>query len=136
MSRNVPVSAELVIVRDGKVLLVKREWYGEHAYHTPGSYISPGETFLQAAQRIADLELKVRVRRAEQFGPPLNHPTNPRFHDLSVLVRCEIEDEPAVGEWFGPDERPEMLDVQSEYWAQIEPLLRKAVIEQKGESIV
>ena len=41
MSRNVPAGVELVIVKGGKVLLTKREFCGQVAYHTPGTYIAP-----------------------------------------------------------------------------------------------
>lgn len=121
MSRNVPACVELIIVRGGKVLLVKREWFGENAYHTPGTYIAPGETLLEAAQRCADKELNVRVVRADPIGIPINHPDNPRFHDLATLLFCEIEGEPQTGEWFSAE--PPMLKVQREYWQYIEPLL-------------
>lgn len=121
----VPVAVELVIVRDGRVLLKKREFCGDVGYHTPGTYLAPGtpeapgETWLQAAQRCADYELQVKVISAEPFGPAINHTVHPRFHDLSVLVRCEIEGEPAVGEWFGKDDHPPMLAVQRRYWRYI-----------------
>lgn len=124
MGLAVPFGGELVLVRNGKVLLIKRNFYGDEAYHTPGTYLATNETFLEAAQRCADRELKVKILSAKPISPPINHPHHPRFHDVTELFLCEFEGEPAEGEWFGVKNFPPMLKVQQEYPQYILPLLR------------
>lgn len=124
MPKATPANIEMVIVREGKVLLVKRNFLGDVAYHTPGTYIASGETLLEAAQRCADRELKVKVTSAEQIDGEL-HPNHPRFPDYSIGVLCEIEGEPKAGEWF--DQNPGLLKVQENYWRLfIEPFVGRA----------
>lgn len=124
MQKNVPFGTELVIIRNGKVLLMKRNFFGDEAYHTPGTYVAPGETFLKAAQRCADQELKIGVKSINPISPPINHLQNRRFQDVTSLFFCETESEPIVGEWFGLDNFPHILEVQQEYPQYIKPLLR------------
>lgn len=118
MGMNTPANIEMVIIRDGKVLLVKRTFPGHDgsdntAYHTPGTYIAQGETLLEAVQRCADRELKVKVTAIKQITGEL-HPTHPRLSDYSIGVLCHIEGEPQAGEWF--NENPGLLEVQRTYW--------------------
>jgi ADP-ribose pyrophosphatase YjhB (NUDIX family) len=128
MHRKTAVSAniELVIIRDGKVLLVKRTHPGrdgkpETEYHTPGTYIAEGESLLETAQRCADGELKVVVTAVKKADGIL-HSTDPRFASYSIGVLAAIEGEPAAGEWF--DKNPGLLEVQQTYWDLfIEPYL-------------
>jgi ADP-ribose pyrophosphatase YjhB (NUDIX family) len=125
MSRAVPTSIELVLIRDGKVFLTRRDDAYFKGTHFPGSYLAPGETFLQAARRCAEREVKIDVTAAEPFGVAVNHPVHNRFHDCSVLLKCAFESIPQGGEWY--DKKPaDLLAVQQEYWTQVEPLLSRA----------
>ena len=124
MGLAVPFGVEVVLVRDGKVFLNKRDFCGDVAYHTPGTYVAKDESFLQTAQRCADKEMKVRVTFARPISPPVNHPFHPRFHDVTVLFLCEFEGEPQGGEWFGAADFPQLLRVQQEYGQYIRPFLQ------------
>ena len=127
MSRNVPTNVELVIVRNGKVLLTKRKWFREDAYHTPGTFIAPGETYLQAASRCAKAELgeQLLVHSTHKIETVnlVSYADNPQFHRVAILLECKISGEPSDGEWFC--EKPPMLNIQRGYWQLIEPLLKK-----------
>lgn len=124
MGLAVPFGIEVVLVRDGKVFLSKRDFCGDVAYHTPGTYVAKDESFLQTAQRCADKEMKIRVASARPISPPVNHPFHPRFHDVTVLFLCEFEGEPQGGEWFGAADFPQLLQVQQEYGQYIRPFLQ------------
>lgn len=122
MSRNVPTSIELVLIRDGKVLLTRRDDEFFQGAHIPGTYLKPGETYLEAAQRCAKKELGIDVHSVEPIGHAVNHPANNRFHDCSQLILCSFMGEPGAGEWFA--EKPDdLLAAQQEYWDIIKPHL-------------
>lgn len=40
-----------IIIRDGKLLMIERNKYGEHYFVLPGGHVDPGETLEQALQR-------------------------------------------------------------------------------------
>lgn len=120
---GVPVAVELVIVRSGKVLLTHRDDPFFKGWHTPGTYMEQGESWQDAAQRCANKEVKTNIRVLRVLEP-INHPDSPRFHDVSVLLLCEIVDgEPQAGEWFS--ECPaDLIGVHRPYWPIIEQCLR------------
>ena len=121
MSRCVPACVELVIVRDGKVLLCHRKDEFFDGWHTPGTYIGPGESFQEAAQRCADREIKAQVRVIKCIASFLNN-DNPRFSDLSNLLYCEITGNPQNGTWFQKCP-PDLIPVHRKFWPVIEPYL-------------
>lgn len=114
-----PVAIELIIIRDGKVLLTWRTDSFFTGWHTPGSYLKKGETWQDAAQRCADREIKARVDVMCVLTAH-NHPDSPRFHDVCILLLCEIgEGEPQTGEWFS-EMPPDMIPEHRKYWPTIE----------------
>lgn len=121
MSLNVPAGVELILVRDQQVFLTWRDDPPFQGIHIPGTYIAPGEDLLQAAQRCGDKELNIRITSVKPIAT-VNNPTNPRFHDLCVLVHCEFEGQPTAGSWFAKCP-VDLLAVQRDYWGYIEPLL-------------
>lgn len=135
MSKVVPFSTELVVVKDGFVLLTWREFEGTAGWHTPGSYVNPRETWQDTVSRIAQRELCVDAT-FERTIATFSNSQNPRFHDLTVLARCHLEGEPALNlynpatgapsqgqcAWFR--ERPaNILPIHDKYWAPIEAVL-------------
>ena len=121
MGKVVPACVELVLIRNKRVLLTYRNDKFFTGYHTPGTYIAPGETWQQAAQRCSDKEINVKIISARPLMP-VNHPDSPRFHDLSNLIHCEFEGEPKAGKWFS--ECPiDLIEIHKPYWRYIEPLL-------------
>lgn len=119
---GVPVAVELVIVRGGKVLLTYRDDPFFKGWHTPGTYMEQGESWQDAAQRCADKEVKAKIHVLRVLEP-VNHPDSPRFHDVSVLLLCEIiEGEEQAGEWFA--ECPaDLIEVHRPFWPMIERCL-------------
>jgi ADP-ribose pyrophosphatase YjhB (NUDIX family) len=119
MKLCVPASIETVCMRNDKVLLIKRYWFGKTAFHFPGSYIAPGETVTDTAHRIVLKELGsyVTVKSAKPFAPFINHWDSERFHDASNLVLCEIEGVPKEGEFFDPlKDFPDLIRPHQSYW--------------------
>jgi colanic acid biosynthesis protein WcaH len=120
-------SVEVVLVGSEAVYLTWRDdkYYGK-GWHTPGSFIRPGETWQMAAQRCATEELgpNVRIRVADVLTP-FNHYNDPRFHHVSHLLHCVITSgEPQGGRWF--DACPEdILPVHKQYWPAIAKALRQ-----------
>ena len=125
MSRTVPSCVELVLVRDGSVYLTYRKdkfWKG---YHVPGSYIAPGETLVQTAQRIADREIPgVEITSANVIGA-MSYPESPRFHDAALIVvaeftGCPMDSREHAGNWFGSKPPSDLIDVHRPYWPIIQ----------------
>lgn len=121
MSKCVPACVELVIVRDNRVLLCHRKGEFFEGWHTPGTYIGPGESFQEAAQRCADKEIEASIRVIKCIATFLNN-DNPRFSDVSNLLFCEIKGEPQRGEWF-QECPPDLIPVHQKFWPVIEPYL-------------
>lgn len=122
MSKCVPACVELVIVRDDKVLLTHRKDEFFDGWHTPGTYIGPGETFEEAAQRCANKEIKASVRVLRHIAVFLND--NPRFSDLSNLLLCEMKEEPQDGTWF--TECPtDLIPEHQKFWSVIQKELAR-----------
>lgn len=131
MSKIVPFSTELVVVRDGAVLLTWREFEGTAGWHTPGSYVNPGEDWQDTVSRIAKREIGCDVV-FERTLHTFSNPRNPRFHDLTVLAQCRLVNGPTKS-WHDPSqggplpgqyawfkEKPaDILPVHDKYWAPI-----------------
>jgi ADP-ribose pyrophosphatase YjhB (NUDIX family) len=135
MSKVVPFSTEMVVVRNDAALLTWREFEGTAGWHTPGSYVNPREDWQSTVSRIAGRELKCNVTFDETLHT-FNNYENPRFHDLTVLARCELTSEPQVpmydpgagapkpGEFAWFNKKPtDILPVHDKYWAPIEAAL-------------
>lgn len=123
MKLLVPAGVELLIVRERKILLVLREFMGETGYHLPGAFVAPGESFLDTARRCGKRELGLDVLSVQPFGPTINQPHSPRFHDAQTLLVCQFSGEPNSGEWFGREDFPKMLGVYKESEPYIRHLL-------------
>jgi len=123
MSKTVPTAVELIIVHDGKIFLTWREDKFFHGWHTPGSYISLGETLLQTAQRIADREVPgIKIKSTEIIGG-VSHNNSNRFHDFSALVAVEFEGNiKTEGKWFS-EEPKDLIEAHKPFWPTIEKLL-------------
>lgn len=121
MSKVVPSAIKLLIVRDGKVFLMWREDKFFRGWHTPGSYMAPGETLEQSAQRIMDREVPgIMVISARIVNAVVNR-DSARFQDLSALTLVEFKgamEETEKGRWFS-EEPPELIDVHKPFWPTI-----------------
>ena len=64
MTENAPNAASVAIVREGKVLLIKRAFAPyQHLWTLPGGRIEPGETIEQCAIREIQEELRLTIRK-------------------------------------------------------------------------
>lgn len=99
IKKLVMTCTDVAIVKDGQVLLKKRDDQFFDGWEFPGGGLGPGETWETAAQRFAESEfgMKVRfIRKMEVF----NNPDNRRAHDTTILLLCESLSEPREGQWF------------------------------------
>jgi len=123
--RGVHASVELVIIKDGKVVLTRREAGDPYfqGLHTPGTYILPGESWQDAADRCVAREIKsIKVRVIRDIAV-FNNPECPRFHDASILLLCKVvEGELGKEHWFG-ECPPDLIRVHRKYWPVIEKAL-------------
>lgn len=63
MTEDLPNAASVAIVRDGKVLLIKRAYAPyQHLWTLPGGRMEPGETVEQCAIREVQEELALTIR--------------------------------------------------------------------------
>ncbi len=127
MKKVVAAAVELVIIRNGRVLLTRREKGDPYfqGLHTPGTYMGVGETLIETAQRCADRELGVKILNARVIGG-FSSTDSPRFHDFSALTLCEIEGDPREGEWH--DTCPgDIIPVHRPFWDVIRRRLGKKV---------
>jgi len=123
MSKMVPASIELVIVRGNKVLLTHRADDHFTGWHTPGAYLDPSDTWQSAATRCAKKELACEVKVDRYLTSFFNtKEENRRFSDVSNLVLCHPVSEPSNGEWF--TEMPKtLLAHHQKFWPIIESAL-------------
>ncbi len=114
LSKIVPASQELVLLRDKKIFLTYRDDKWWKGWHLPGSNIKPRESLLQTCQRIADNEIPgIEIKNAELIST-VSAIHNPRFHNMVIIVKADFDGEPTGGEWFSSFP-PDFLDVQRCY---------------------
>jgi ADP-ribose pyrophosphatase YjhB (NUDIX family) len=100
LSRTVPTSQELLLIREGRLYLVYRDDENWKGWHVPGGFLSPRETLIMAAQRIADTEIPGSKITGTKLIFTLRGTDNPRFDTTTLLVISEFEGEPTGGRWF------------------------------------
>lgn len=129
---GVVVAVELVIVREGKVLLSYRDDKHFTGWHTPGTYQRQDETWQDTATRCAGRELERPVKILRSLLPQDN-PDSPRFHDVSILLLCEMEGlpsllmrggspKPGYCRWFS-DCPEDLISVHRKFWPEIAKVL-------------
>jgi 8-oxo-dGTP diphosphatase len=105
---------DAVVVRDGKVLLVKRGRPPfEGLYALPGGFVEEGETVEAAAERELLEETGVRARVERLLGVYSEPGRDPRGHVASVVFVMRYEggepeggDDAADAEWLPLDRMP------------------------------
>lgn len=107
------LTVDVILVREGKVLLIERH-NPPHGWALPGGFVDYGESVETAAAREAKEEVGVDVTLTRQFHVYSDPGRDPRQHTVSVVFLAEIpaEVEPVAGDdakncgFFGPDELP------------------------------
>lgn len=121
MSKCVPATSDIAIVRNHKVLLYYDDTFFM-GWAFPGSYIQPGETLKQAARRVALKELGINVHRSKLIATNVNV-GNTRFQDVSLLSLCTTKGEPKQGRWFSR-QPSNMVPVHKKLWSAVKPYLK------------
>ncbi|MCQ8773119.1 NUDIX domain-containing protein [Streptomyces telluris] len=104
-------SANGLVVRDGRVLLLRGEWPQPDTYWLPGGGQEPGESLAACVEREVLEETGVRVRAREMLlvreTIPDNHPDGPfprsGSHRVEMTFWCDIIAEPDVLGGAKPD---------------------------------
>ncbi|KQX34890.1 hypothetical protein ASD04_16035 [Devosia sp. Root436] len=107
MTEDVPNAASVALVRDGKVLLIKRAYAPyQHLWTLPGGRIEPGETIEQCATREISEEVGLTIRNPRPvLVQPLGRDGTFRLavfatRDFSGQLRAS--DEIADHKWLDP----------------------------------
>ncbi|MGP4727067.1 NUDIX domain-containing protein [Agrobacterium deltaense] len=113
------VGVGLVIMRDGRVLLCRRQKAPEAGYWSiPGGKVDHLETSLAAARREAEEETGLKIGNVEFLCHSEFIDPEDRHHWVSLIfVTHDAQGEPALTEpdklsaigWFDPDKLPEPI---------------------------
>lgn len=112
--RNPFPTADVLMVRDGKVLLIERKNPPE-GWALPGGFIDYGESAEQAATRELEEETGLRCTHLTLFGVYSAPGRDPRFHTLTVVYLGVAEgelragDDAADAKWFDLRELPDKI---------------------------
>ncbi len=123
----VTTAVELVLIREKKALLTWRSDEFFRGRHFPGVIMGVGETFEDAARRIAKNELGVALGNIRVYDVVNSPPgkANKRSHVVSLLVCASIaKGTPRQGEWFSRAPK-ELLAVHRQMWKKVAPLLSR-----------
>lgn len=123
MSKNVPVTTELALINDKKVLLTYRSDSYYKGWHFPGRYMAPGETFKEACSNTASQEAGLRVKKVKLIAT-LNLKKNKRFHCISLFFLCHASGKAKEGSWFAACPR-NIIPEHKELWSIFAPHLKK-----------
>lgn len=133
---------DLVIERDGKFLLLKRDVEPDKGkYWFPGGRLIKGETILAAVARIAWEETNLSIEIVNLLGyTDCQFPADPfghgqGTHTVSLVFRCraiggevKVDERHTDARWWDVVRRPNMPDMPS----VVEGLLMKAAAEVHG----
>lgn len=96
---------ELLLRRDGAVLLTYREDANWRGWHLPGGFVGVGESLEAACSRLAKAELGIDVRLEGILGH-MSWDDHPYASPVSLLCSCAFEREPSSGEFFASPPEP------------------------------
>lgn len=121
--KSIPVAIDMVLIRDKKVLLIKRKDKFYNGWHFPGFYRKPYASLLEDCKERVKNELgeNIKIISAEPIGYG-DHIDNRRFHDFGIITLCRFKGEPKYGKWFS--KMPKMISIQKKYWEIIESYLK------------
>ncbi|MDD5087686.1 MAG: NUDIX hydrolase [bacterium] len=109
--RNPFPTTDIIVVRAGRVLLIRRAAPPE-GWALPGGFIDYGESAETAARRELEEETSLHARSLSLLGVYSEPGRDPRFHTLTVVYVAEADGEPQAGDdaadarWFSLDQLP------------------------------
>lgn len=112
--RNPYPTVDLVVERDGRILLIERR-NPPHGWALPGGFVDYGETVEQAAARELAEETGLVATGLKLLGVWSDPQRDPRQHNLSVVFIAEAVgevkagDDAAAARWFALDALPDQL---------------------------
>ena len=99
MSKNVPATTELAIIRKGSLLLTYRDDDFYKGWHFPGSFMSPGDTFEKSCRRVAFDETGLRPKKCSLLSAAV-YSRDKRFPCASLFFKCSVVGVSKHGRWF------------------------------------
>jgi len=91
------VTVDAIVVRDGKVLLVKRRW-PPPGWALPGGFVDRGETLELAVCRETKEETDLVVTQLRQLHAYSDPRRDPRHHTVGVVFEVATTGEPVAGD--------------------------------------
>lgn len=104
-------TVDSIVVRGGRVLLVRRKW-PPPGFALPGGFVDVGETLEQAVCRETLEETGLRVTRLRQLHAYSDPKRDTRQHTIGTIFECEADGDPVAGDdaaavqWFALDQLP------------------------------
>jgi 8-oxo-dGTP diphosphatase len=104
-------TVDSIVVRAGKVLMVRRKW-PPPGWALPGGFVDVGETLEEAVCRETLEETALRVTKLRQLHTYSDPRRDPRQHTVGTIFEVEADGEPVAGDdaaavqWFALDELP------------------------------
>ena len=95
--RNPVPTVDIIIVRDGAVVLIERE-NPPHGWALPGGFVDYGESLEQAAVREAREETGLEVIHLRQFQAYSDPRRDPRHHTITYVFTAVAEGTLAAGD--------------------------------------
>jgi len=119
MRKNVPCGLDLAPIRNGQVFLAYRDDAFFKGWHFLGSHRTPYIDLLADCQRAGEKEMgeNILITKVEIIDWR-DRIDNQRFHDIGLVVKCDIEGEPENGEWFSemPDD---LIEIHKPHWPAV-----------------
>jgi ADP-ribose pyrophosphatase YjhB (NUDIX family) len=98
--RNPFPTVDVVVLREGKVLLIERTNYPE-GWALPGGFVDYGESAESAAARELEEETGLHARSLKLLGVYSTPGRDPRFHTLTVVYVGLADGDPVAGDDAG-----------------------------------
>jgi ADP-ribose pyrophosphatase YjhB (NUDIX family) len=95
--RNPFPTADAIVIRDNKVLMIERKNFPE-GWALPGGFVDYGESAEAAVARELYEETGLRARSLTLLGVYSAPGRDPRFHTLTVVYVVEADGDPLAGD--------------------------------------
>lgn len=127
--RNPTPTVDIIIYKDGKILLIKRK-NPPHGWALPGGFVDEGETVEQAAVREAKEETGLDVELQALLYVYSDPKRDPRQHTLSVVFTAQSDGEAQAADdatdlgYFSLDALPKLVFDHAQIASDFQEFLR------------